>query len=113
MRHQHFAKHFRSNFAHFLRCFANMNATFESVFERSLAAAAGVNLRLHDNLDVSELARDLFRFIECRCNFASRRRHIEFLQQLSGLIFVNVHRLSLRSQTEQLACDRHRSNGFC
>ena len=79
-----------------------MNAAFESILECPLSPSAGVNLRLHDKsasrtdsscgeVDTSQLARDLLYFIECRGDFASRGRHIEFLEQLLGLILVNVH----------------------
>src|SRR5882672_10661780 len=91
MRHQNLAKHFCSNLTHFPRRFANMNSAFESVFERSLAAATSMDLRFDNKTDVAELASDLFRFIYGQCGFGSRCRHIEFLEQFSGLIFVNVH----------------------
>jgi hypothetical protein len=57
-----------------------------------------VNLGFNDNIDVPKLARDLFRFLERRSDFASRRRHIESLQQFLGLVFVNVHRPCLRGE---------------
>src|SRR6266513_8954 len=50
-----------------------------------------MDLRFVDNFDIAELARDLFRFIEGRRDFTRRRGDIELLQQLLGLIFVNVH----------------------
>jgi hypothetical protein len=50
-----------------------------------------MDLRFDDNFDITELARDLFRFIERRRDFTSCRCDIEPLQQLLGLIFVNVH----------------------
>jgi hypothetical protein len=68
-----------------------MNAAFESVFERSFSPSASVNLGFNDNIDIPKLMRDLFRLVEPRSDFASRRRHIESLQQFLGLIFVNVH----------------------
>src|SRR5207247_10685451 len=68
-----------------------MHSAFEPVLEYSFAPAAGMYLRFDDNFDITELARDLFRFIERRRDFALRRCDIEPLQQLLRLIFVNVH----------------------
>jgi hypothetical protein len=76
-----------------------MNSAFESVFKCPFPSSASVNLCFNDNIDIPELARDLFRFLEGRSDLASRRRHIESLQQFRGLIFVNVHRLCLRGET--------------
>ncbi len=70
-----------------------------------------MNLRLDHKIDIPQLAGDLFRFIECRCDFAPRCRHIKFLQQLLGLIFVNVHQQIARAEVE-LACGTYMSNGF-
>jgi hypothetical protein len=75
-----------------------VNSSFESVFERSFPSSASVNLGFNDNIDIPKLARDLFRFLERRSDFASRRCDIEFLQQFPGLIFVNVHRRCLRGE---------------
>jgi hypothetical protein len=44
--------------------------------------------------DIAQLTRDLLRFIECRRDSAARCSNIEFLQQLFGLIFVDVHRVT-------------------
>src|SRR5437867_110354 len=91
MCHQDLPQHFRGNFPYFFRRSANMHSPFEPVLEYSFASAAGMDLRFDDNFDIAELARDLFRFIEGRRNFTSRRCDIELLQQLLGLVFVNVH----------------------
>ena len=88
-----------------------MNAALESILECPLSSSAGVNLRLNDKIDTSQLARDLLYFIECRGDFASRGRHIEFLEQLLGLILVNVHSQNARAEV-QLAWGTHVSNGF-
>jgi hypothetical protein len=69
-----------------------MYTTLESIPERALAPSAGVNLRLNNNIDITEFTRDLFRLVKARCDPPARGRYIEFLQQLFGLVFVNVHR---------------------
>jgi hypothetical protein len=100
VRHQNLAEHFRSNITDFVRRFANVHAALKSVLETALAAPAGVDLCLNNNIDIAELARDLLCLIERRRYSAARCSHIEFLQQLFGLIFVDVHsqkrRLSIR-----------------
>src|SRR4029077_467034 len=85
------AEHVRRDFPHFFRRLANVDSAFESIPELSLTSAARVNLCLNDNINIAELPRDVFCFVERRGNFTSRRRYIESLQQLSGLVFVNVH----------------------
>ena len=91
MRDQDLTQHLCRDLAHFRRRLANMYAAFESVGERALAAAAGVNLRFDDDINITEFARDLLRFIKCRCDHSSGSGYIEFLQQFFGLVFVNVH----------------------
>jgi hypothetical protein len=61
------------------------------VLERSFAASARMNLRFNNDLNIAEFASDLLRLIECRRDFASRRCYVESLQQLLGLIFVDIH----------------------
>src|SRR2546430_14327820 len=80
VRRQDLPEHLCSNLRNFRWGCPNMNAAFESVLETSLAAAARVNLRFDHKIDIAELTGDLLRFVECRCDFASRCRHIEFLQ---------------------------------
>ena len=120
VRDKDLTQHLRRDLAHFRRRLANMYPAFESIFERALAASAGVNLRLNNNIDIAEFARDLFRVVKGRRDPPSGGRYIEFLQQLFGLVFVNVHRqgaavssppLSIFSK-EQLACRARISNGF-
>jgi hypothetical protein len=72
-------KHLRNDFPYFFRRLANVDSAFESIPEHSLASAARMNLCLNDNIDIAELARDVFCFIERRGNFTSRRRYIESL----------------------------------
>src|SRR5437868_15215740 len=75
-----------------------MHAAFESVFERPLPSPAGVNLRFHRQIDspsrtgVTQLARDCFHLIRCCRDLSAGCGDAEFLQQLLGLIFVNIHR---------------------
>src|SRR6266403_4232855 len=91
MCYQNLPEHFRGDFPYFFRRLANVDSAFESILEHSLASPARMNLCLNDNIDIAELARDVFCFIERRGDFTSRRCYIESLQQLPGLIFVNVH----------------------
>jgi hypothetical protein len=91
MRDQALAEHFFGSFPDFFRSLSNVHSAFESILELPLASAAGMNLCFNDNFNVAKLARDLFRFIERRGDFASRRCDIEFLQQLPGLVLVNIH----------------------
>jgi hypothetical protein len=51
-----------------------------------------MNLRLNNNIYIAEFTRDLFRLVKGRRDPASRGRYVEFLQELFGLVFVNVHR---------------------
>jgi hypothetical protein len=69
-----------------------MYTTLESILECALAPSTGVNLRLNNNIDIAEFTRDLFRIVKGRRDPAPRSRYVEFLQQLFGLVFVNVHR---------------------
>ena len=64
MCYQDLPEHLCGNFPYFFRCLANVNSAFESIFECSLAATSGVDLRLNHNLDVAQFARDLLRLIE-------------------------------------------------
>jgi hypothetical protein len=51
-----------------------------------------MDLSFNNNVDIAQFSCDLLRFIESGRDSAARRRHIEFLQQLFGLKFVDVHR---------------------
>src|SRR5205823_11734087 len=89
---QNLTKHFCCDIAHFRWTLADMHSALESVRERTLATAASVNLRFNDNLNIAQLACDLLRLVECRSDPPPGSSYIEFLQQLFGLVFVNVHR---------------------
>jgi hypothetical protein len=80
MRYKDLPEHFRDDFPYLFRRFANVDSAFEPILELSLASSAGMNLRFNDNFNVAKLARDLFRFIKSRGNFAARCCYIEFLQ---------------------------------
>ena len=80
MRDQRLAEHFAGDVARFVRRFDQVDAAFESVRERPLAAAAGMNLRLHHEVGRRELARDLLRFRRRGGDLSAGRRHAEFLQ---------------------------------
>ena len=91
MRDQSLPEHFRGNFARFLGRLHEVHAAFESIRERPLPSPAGMNLRFHHEIDISQLARDLLSFFRCGGHFSTRRGHAEFLQQSLRLILVNVH----------------------
>jgi hypothetical protein len=61
------------------------------LLEFTLAAAAGVDLRLHHVKRPRQLARGRDRFIDAHCGMTRRNRHAERGEQLLGLIFVDVH----------------------
>src|SRR5262245_59872267 len=92
MRHEHLAEHLRRNFTNFLRRPANLNPALESILESSFAPSARVNLCFNDNIDIAQLTCDLLSLVEGRCDSATRGGHIELLQQLFGLMFLDVHR---------------------
>jgi len=56
-----------------------------------------MNLGLNNNPNIAQLTGDLLCLVQCGRDSAARRRHIEFLQQLFGLMFVNVHDKERRS----------------
>jgi hypothetical protein len=99
VRHQSLSQHFLRNFARFLSRFHDVNAAFESVFKRPLASPARVHLRFDDDVccpsrtGTNQLARDRFRFIGRRRYFAASGGDTELLQELLGLILVDVHRV--------------------
>jgi hypothetical protein len=68
-----------------------VHAALKSVSESAFAATASVDLCLNNNINVAQFTRDLLRFIQCRRDSAARCSYIELLQQLFGLIFVDVH----------------------
>ena len=61
------------------------------LLELALAAAAGVDLRLHHPHRARQRLRGLDRLIHRDGGSALRQRHAELTQQLLGLVFVDVH----------------------
>ncbi len=61
------------------------------LLELALAAPAGMDLRLDDPNGTGELLRRLARLTRREGRLAVGRRHAELLQELFGLVFVNVH----------------------
>jgi len=88
---QRLPKHLPCDLARFFRRFAKVDAALESIRECPFPSPTRVNLRFHHNLSRCDFARDLFCFLWRRGHFAARCRDPEFLQQLFGLIFVNIH----------------------
>ena len=64
---------------------------FAKLLELALAAAAGVDLRLHDPQRPGQLARRLDGLVDAHRGIARGHRHAIFREQLFGLIFVDVH----------------------
>ena len=62
------------------------------LLEPALAAAAGVDLRLHHPDRPAELLRGRFRLLGRHHRLAARHRHAELLEDGLGLVFVDVHR---------------------
>jgi phosphoglucomutase len=97
------SKHLFRDFACFLRRFDDVDAAFESVVEGPLSSPAGVNLRFHHQsairtdsscgeIEISQFARDRFRFIRRCRDFSARCGYSKFFEQRFRLIFVNIHR---------------------
>src|ERR1022692_2623575 len=106
MRYQSLSEHLCRKLACFLRRFAQMDAALESICEGPLPSSAGGNLRLQHEIARPKFARHLLRFFGSRRHLSRRRSHSEFLEQLFGLVFVNVHRnvrraLSLEMRARQ------------
>ncbi len=59
--------------------------------ETALAAAAGVDLRLHDPQRPRKLLGGLDRFVDAHRGIASGNGHAILREQFLGLIFVDVH----------------------
>src|SRR2546430_1949479 len=68
-----------------------MHAAFEPVRERPLSSTACVDLRFDYKTGIAQFTRDCFSFIGRRSNFSARGGDAEFLQQLLGLILMNIH----------------------
>ena len=91
MRHKRLAEHLPRDLLRFVGGFHEVHAAFEPILERPLAAAAGVDLRLDDDVLLAEFARDRFRFLAAAGDLARRGGNAEFLKQFFGLVFVDVH----------------------
>ena len=64
---------------------------FFQLLERALAAAAGVDLRLHDIERSGQLFGAFYRFLDGHGRIAGGDADAVFGEKLFGLIFVNVH----------------------
>ena len=86
---------------------------FDDLDAAGLAAAAGMDLRLHHPDRPAELVGGLHRFIDAECRNAARHRHAEVAQHRFGLVFVDVHsrphRLSLSAKADNPVNTRHSS----
>ena len=67
---------------------------FDDLDAAGLAAAAGMDLRLHHPDRPAELVGGLHRFIDAECRIAARHRHAVVAQHRFGLVFVDVHELA-------------------
>src|SRR6266403_2902315 len=103
MRDQGLAEHFLRNFARFLRRFDDVHSAFESVLEGPLPSSTSVDLRFDHKtairtdsscgkVDISQFTRACFGFVGRRRDSPTRGGNVEFLEQLFGLILVNIHR---------------------
>ena len=64
---------------------------FDHLDAAGLAAAAGVDLRLHHPDRAAQFVGALDRLVDGERRHAARHRHAEFAQHGFGLIFVDVH----------------------
>ena len=87
------AEHFRGEIAGFGRRFAKVDAAFEAVFERALAATAGVDLSFDDEVFSREGVGDFFGFLRSGGNAAGAVGDAVFIEEFFGLVFVDVHRV--------------------
>src|ERR1700682_5696402 len=97
MRDQRLPEHLPGKLAHFLGRLAQMNATLESVGERSLPPPAGVDLGLYHQFAAAQVFRRAFRLGGASRRFSGRSRDPEFFEQLLGLVLVNIHSRIKRS----------------
>ena len=75
-----------------------MHAALKTVLERALPSAARMNLRFDDDhlaAFAKNLLRNSARLINRRAGFAGRNIDSALGEQLLGLIFVNIHRVSM------------------
>ena len=77
---------------------------FDDLDAAGLAAAAGMDLRLHHPDRPAKLVGGLDRFIDAERRIAARHRHAVVAQHRFGLVFVDVHsrphRLSLSAKAD-------------
>jgi hypothetical protein len=64
---------------------------FDDFNAASLAAAAGVNLRLHDPHRTAQLLGAVDGLVHTECRNAARHRNAEFAQYRLCLVFVDIH----------------------
>ena len=84
MRDQRHAQHARRFLAHVVDRFDDLHAA-------ALAAAAGVDLRLHHPDRTTEFLGRRHRFIDGESRNAAGHGHAEAAQHVFGLVFVDVH----------------------
>ncbi len=88
------AEHLLGIGAHFLDRLGEADAALgvgAELGELALAAAAGVDLRLHDPERSGQLLRGLDRFVDGHGRVTGGNRNAELREQLFGLIFVDIH----------------------
>ena len=68
---------------------------FRELHAAGFAAAAGVNLRFHDDNLGSQALRHRARVVRFENHFAARHGHAEFREDRLGLVFVNLHECSV------------------
>ena len=91
---QRVAEHFLGVGLDFLDALRQADATLRvgaEFGELALAAAAGVDLRLHDIERTGQLLRAFDRFLDRESGMAGGDADAVFRKQFLGLIFVNVH----------------------
>jgi hypothetical protein len=91
MRDKGLPEHLCCDIAHFLGRLAQMHAAFKTVGERPFPSPAGVDLRFHDQLAAAQIFRRALRLGGASRRFTRRRGDAKFLQQLLGLVLVNIH----------------------
>ena len=64
---------------------------FHHLDATSLAASAGMNLRLHDPDGPAEIVGGFHRFVHAHGRNAARHRYAELAQHGLRLVFMNVH----------------------
>src|ERR1041385_2466884 len=87
---------------HALRFFAQIVERFHDLDTAALAAAAGVNLRLHHPNGTTQSLGSSHRFIDAECGNTARHRHTKAAQNLLGLVFVDVHASLASGRTREL-----------